>query len=103
MATIYLPSEYINNCNVVYNGYIRSYTNNQRTEWVDIYINQDYQLKFGSTTYSSNVVCDTLNTYTTNEYYKIGQREEWLSMFILAFLFALFLLNVRRFAKYDFA
>lgn len=96
MATIYLPSDYINNCNVVYNGYIRSYTNNQRTEWVDIYINQDYQIKHGSTNYSSTVVCDSLNTYTTNEYYKIGQRQEWFLMFILALVFSLFLINIRR-------
>lgn len=101
MATIYLPSNYINNCNVVYNGYIRSYTNNSRTEWVDIYINQDYMEKPGSSTYGNNVVCDTLNTYTTDTYYKIGQRAEWFSTLILAFIFAIFLLNIRRFAKYE--
>lgn len=96
MATIYLPSSYINNCNVVYNDYIRSYTNNQRTEWVDIYINQDYMVKSGSTTYSQNIVCDSINFYTSNEYYRIGQRSEWFSMFILAILFAILLFEMRR-------
>lgn len=96
MATIYLPSDYINNCNVVYNDYIRSYTNNQRTQWVDIFINQDYMEKSGSTTYSQTIVCDTLNTYTTNEYYKLGQRFEWFNMFILAMLFAILLFEMRR-------
>lgn len=103
MATIYVPSDYVNNCNVVNNGYIRSYTNSSYTQWVDIYVNQDYMLKYGSTNYANPVVCDSLNSYTSNEYYKLGQRQEWFSMLILAFLFALFLLNVRRFAKYDFA
>lgn len=96
MATIYLPSPYINNCNVVNNGYIRSYTNSNYTQWVDIYINQDYMLKPGSSNYSNTVVCDSLNTYTTNEYYRIGQRQEWFSMFILALCFAIFLINIRR-------
>lgn len=96
MATIYLPSDYINNCNVVYNDYIRSYTNSQRTQWVDIYINQDYMEKSGSTTYSQTIVCDTLNSYTTNEYYKLGQRSEWFNMFILAMLFAILLFEMRR-------
>lgn len=101
MATIYLPSDYINNCNVVHDNYIRSYTDSTYTQWVDIFIHQDYQLQFGSTNNPEPVVCDTLNTYTTNEYYKIGQREEWFSMLILALVFALFLLQIRRFDQYD--
>ena len=91
MATIYVPSDYVNNCNVVNNGYIRSYTNSSYTQWVDIYVNQDYMLKYGSSNYSNTVVCDSLNSYTSNEYYKLGQHQEWFSMLILAFLFALFL------------
>ena len=103
MATIYLPSEYINNCNVVFNGYIRSYTNSNYTQWVDIYVNQDYMVKPGSSNYSQSVVCDSVNSYSSNVYYRIGQHTEWFNMLILAFLFSLFLLNIRRFAKYDFA
>lgn len=96
MATIYLPSNYINNCNVINNGYIRSYTNSNRTEWVDIYINQDYMEKPGSSNYGNTVVCDSLNSYTSNLYYRIGQREEWFFMFILAMCFAILLINLRR-------
>ena len=70
MPKIYLPTEYINNCNVVYNDYIRSYTNNNRTEWVDIYFKNNYILKSGNTSYPTNVVCDTLNTYTDDFYYR---------------------------------
>lgn len=101
MATIYLPSDYITNCNVVYNGYIRSYTNDSRTQWVDIYINQNYMLKSGYSNYSQSVVCDSINNYTDNQYYRIGQREEWFFTLILALLFALFLFQIRRFAKYE--
>lgn len=86
MAIIYLPTEYKNNCNVVYNNYIRSYTNNSRTEWVDIYINQDYQLKAGSNQYQSNVVCDTLNTYTDNIMYRTDIDRICLTTFIIAFV-----------------
>ena len=96
MATIYLPSQYINNCNVVYSGYIRSYTNSNFTTWVDIYINQDYMEKPGSSNYSQSVICDSLNSYTTNEYYKLGLRSEWFSMLILGLVFAIFLINIRR-------
>lgn len=103
MATIYLPDNYIDNCNVIYNGYIRSYTNDTFTEWVDIYIHQDYMEQFGSTSDPQPVVCDSLNTYSSNLYYKIGQHEEWFSMLTLAFLFVLILFEIRRFAKYDFA
>lgn len=103
MATIYLPSNYSSNCNVVYNNYVRSFTDNTYTSWVDIYVHQDYMESAGSSTDPQSVVCDTLNTYTDNIYYKLGYRSELFSMFILAFLFALFLLQIRRFAKYDFA
>lgn len=103
MATIYIPDDYINNCNVVYNGYIRSFTNSQKTEWVDIFPNQEYMVQSGSSVDPQPVVCDTLNTYTTNKYFRIGQLSEWFSMLTLGFVFAIFLLNIRRFAKYDFA
>lgn len=93
---IYLPEDYINNCNVVYNGYIRSYTNSSRTEWVDIYVNQNYMLKYGSSTYSQNVVCDTANVYTSDELYKIGYLNYLFSLFILGLLFAIFLGLCRR-------
>lgn len=101
MATIYLPSDYVSNCNVVFNGYIRSYTNSTYTQWVDIFINQDYMLKSGSSNYSQSVVCDTTNNYTDNQYYRIGQRTEWFNTLLLALLFALFLFNIRRFSKYE--
>lgn len=101
MATIYLPSDYIDNCNVIHSDFIRSYLDSSYTSWVDIYIHQDYMLQFGSSSVAESVVCDDLNSYTSNEYYKLGQRDEWFNMFILAFLFALFLLNIRRFARND--
>lgn len=70
MSKIYLPINYVNNCNVFYDNYIRSYTNNSRTEWVDIYYKDDYAEKVGYSQYSQNVVCDNLNTYTTDIMYR---------------------------------
>lgn len=96
MATIYLPTDYTSGCNVVYNGYIRHYSNSSYTQWVDIYISQDYMLKPGSSNYSQSVVCDNVNTYTDNQYYKLGQRQEWFSMLTLALVFSIFLINIRR-------
>lgn len=101
MATIYLPSDYINNCNVVHDNYIRSYTDSTYTQWVDIFIHQDYQLQLGSSTDPQSVVCDSLNTYTTDEHYKIGYYDNLFPTFILALVFALFLLQIRRFDQYD--
>lgn len=90
MSTIYLPSDYINNCNVVYNGYIRSYLNNNNTQWVDIYINQDYMLKPGSSNYSQVIQCDGVNTYTTNIFYRTDI-DRILIIFIILFFICLIL------------
>lgn len=95
---IYLPTDYINNCNVVYSNYIRSYTNSNKTTYVDIYINQDYMLKEGYNSYApTNVSCDTLNTYTDNIYYKIGYQDSVFSILACSFLFVIMLVNLRRF------
>lgn len=83
MAIIYLPHEYVNSCNVVYSNYIRSYTNSNFTQWVDIYINQDYQVKQGSSTYSQSVTCDNLNTYTDNIMYRTDIDKICLTTFII--------------------
>ena len=48
MSKIYLPSEYVNSpCKVINNGYIRAYTNSNYTDYVDIFINQDYMIRQG--------------------------------------------------------
>lgn len=71
MAKIYLPTAYVNSpCKVVNSNYIRAYTNNQLTNYVDIYVNQDYMLKEGYSSYGFNGTCDTLNTYTDDFYYR---------------------------------
>lgn len=83
MATLYLPTNYKNNCNVFYDNYIRSYTNNNRTEWVDIYFKDNYAERIGSSNYGQNVVCDTLNTYTDNIFYRYDMPYILLMFFIL--------------------
>lgn len=88
MATIYIPSDYINNCNVVNSNYIRSYTNSNNTQWVDIYFTQDYMLKPGSTTYSQNIQCDSMNQYTTNIWYRYDI-DKILTIFIILFVIIL--------------
>ena len=68
---IYLPTEYLNQpCYVINNGYIRVYTNNNLTEYTDIYVNQDYMTKIGTTYNGYNGVCDTTNTFTDSYVYR---------------------------------
>jgi len=88
MSKIYLPTDYVNNsCKVVNNDYIRVYTNSTYTNWVDVYFKSDYMLKSGSTNYSqNNVVCDSLNTYTDNIYY----RYDFCNIIIIFFILLLF-------------
>lgn len=88
MAKIYLPTEYVDySCKVVNNGYIRVYTNNNNTEWTDVYINQDYQLKEGYSTYSQNVNCDNVNSYTDNIWYRTDIDKIMLVFFAFFFIF----------------
>lgn len=98
MAKIYLPSDYVNSpCKIINNGYIRAYTNNQLTNYVDIYINQDYMIKEGYTNYGYNGVCDSLNTYTDNYYYRTDFSNILIGFGILAF-FCIFI-PVKIFSK----
>lgn len=87
MSKIYLPSEYINKqCKIVNNGYIRVYetTNNNQTNVVyDIYVNQDYMVKKTNANYNSNTLCDTLNTYTDDWYYRVDLHNILICILIL--------------------
>lgn len=83
MSKLYIPTQYLNNCNVFNDNYIRSYTNNNRTEWVDIYFKDNYALKSGSSTYQNNVVCDTLNTYTDDIYYRYDLSNSLIIFYLL--------------------
>lgn len=86
MSKIYIPQTYVNNCNVFNDNYIRSYTNANKTEWVDIYFKDNYALKSGSTTYQpTNVICDTLNTYTTDIYYRYDIADSLIIFYLLCF------------------
>ena len=101
MSKIYLPSEYVNSpCKVINNGYIRAYTNSSLTEYVDIYLNQDYMLKQGTYSYGYTGQCDTINTYTDNFYYRTDF-PDILLMFSIFVLFGIYLpfRIIRRFYK----
>ena len=101
MSKIYLPSEYINSpCKVINNGYIRAYTNSSLTDYVDIYINQDYMLKQGTYSYGYTGQCDSINTYTDNFYYRTDF-PDILFMFLIFVLFGMYLpfRIIRRFYK----
>ena len=71
---------------MVYNDYIRSYTNQNRTQWTDIFINQDYMLKDGSTTFTQQVTCDTKNTYTDNVMYRTDFTNILIIFIILSYI-----------------
>lgn len=101
MSKIYLPTEYVNSsCKVINNGYIRAYTNSSLTEYVDIYINQDYMLREGTNNYGYTGLCDTINTYTDDFYYRTDF-PNILFMFLVFVLFAIYIpFNIiRRFYK----
>lgn len=101
MSKIYLPSEYVNSsCKVINNGYIRVYTNNSLTNYVDIYINQDYMIREGYNSYGYSGTCDSLNTYTDNFYYRTDF-PDILLMFTIFVLFGIYLpfRIIRRFYK----
>lgn len=91
MSKIYLPTEYVNSpCKVINNGYIRAYTNSSLTDYVDIYLNQDYMLKQGTYSYGYSGQCDTINTYTDNFYYRTDF-PNILFMFLVFVLFGIYL------------
>lgn len=90
MAKIYVPTQYKDNCNVFYNDYIRSYTNSSRTSWVDIYYKSNYALKEGSSNYQQNIVCDNLNVYTDDIYYRYDLSDSLIIFYLLCiFIFIL--------------
>lgn len=90
MAKVYLPTElYDANCKVVYNDYIRVYNNNNYTSWTDVYFKSDYLLKSGSSNYSQSPVCDNINTYTDNYYYRYDF-DRILIMFIIMTIFCIY-------------
>lgn len=91
MSKIYLPTEYVDMpCKIVYNGYIRVYSNQQLTQYYDIYINQDYMVKPGTTNYSQNVVCDTSNDYTDEIYY----RTDFDKILVILVIIAIFVILI---------
>lgn len=91
MAKIYLPTNYVNSpCKVINNGYIRVYTNNNLTNYTDIYINQDYMEKSGYSNYSYTGLCDNSNIYTDDFYYRTDLTNILLNVFIIS-LFGIYL------------
>ena len=96
MSKLYIPTAYLNNCNVFNDNYIRSYTNSSHTEWVDIYFKDNYALKSGSTNYQNNVVCDTLNTYTDDIYYRYDLSHTLIIFVILSYFIFYIPLKVYR-------
>lgn len=101
MSKIYLPSEYVNSsCKVINNGYIRAYTNSNLTNYVDIYVNQDYMIREGYNSYGYSGQCDTINTYTDDFYYRVDF-PDILFMLLVFVLFCIYLpfRIIRRFYK----
>lgn len=91
---IYVPKEYLNKpCYIVNNDYIRVYNsinNNQQNVVYDIYVNQHYQVKQNTATYNTSTQCDTLNTYTSDFYYR-NDLSDILIIFLIICLFIFYL------------
>ena len=95
MNKIYIPTEYLDNtCKVVNNGYIRVYTNNNYNSWVDVYVNQGYMIKPGSSNYSQQPVCDFFNEYTDSIYYRLDIWQSFLVAFLLFGLWGFLILKL---------
>lgn len=90
MAKIYVPINYKDNCNVFYDNYIRSFTNDSRTEWIDVYYKDNYAEKIGYSQYPQNIVCDTVNTYVSDFYYRYDITNILICFLILALILVYF-------------
>lgn len=72
MSKIYIPTDYVDSpCIIQNNGYMRAYTNNSLTNYVDIYYDNNYALKEGYSYNGYSGVCDSINTYTDDFYYRV--------------------------------
>lgn len=93
MSKIYLPTEFLNKpCYIVNNDYIRVYDSidlNQQNVVYDVYINQDYMVKQSRASYSTQTVCDDLNVYTDDWYYRVDLFNILGCIFILSFFLIL--------------
>lgn len=105
MSKIYLPTQYLNKpCYVVNNDYIRVYestNNNYQNTVYDIYFKNDYMVRRNSSSYSSNTLCDNINTYTDEVFYRYDYDKSLISFAIL-FLFIIvvpFKLTIFRFFR----
>lgn len=85
MSKVYIPTDYLNNCNVIYPTFIRSFTNDSKTEWVDIYPKMNYSIQKGSGT-SSIVECNTINDFTDDYFYRIDFDSILVIFFIISIL-----------------
>lgn len=84
MAKIYLPTDLVNkDCKVVNSDYIRVYDNSSYNSWTDVYFKSGYYLKRGQSTYSNNVVCDNVNTYTDNVLYRFDSSGSFMIFFVI--------------------
>lgn len=90
MGKIYLPTEFVDKpCKVINNDYIRVYTNNNYTQWVDVFYNSNYMLRNGYSNYSTSPQCDTLNEFTDNIYYR-NDLDSILVIFIIILIFSFY-------------
>lgn len=72
MKELYLPTEYLNSpCVVVGSDYIRVYTNNNLTQYTDLYYKSHYLERTGYSNYAYTGVCDNTYTYTDNYYRRL--------------------------------
>lgn len=89
MAKTYIPTEYLNMpCKVVYSDYIRVYetTNDRYNNVYDIYFKNDYLVKKGTASFTDSIVCDNINTYTDDFYYR-QDMPQILLMFVIFCIF----------------
>lgn len=81
---IYVPEIYLDNCNVIYDGYIRSF-DDDLINYTDIFINQDYMTQRGVLNLEYSGLCSDVE-FTSNYYYRV----DFVNILLMFFIICLF-------------
>lgn len=90
MSKIYLPTQYLNKaCYQVNDNYIRVWESvnlNNDNIYYDIFIKQDYQVRQGTGHIYNVIQCDSVNTYTNDNFYRLDFDRVLIIFILLAFI-----------------
>lgn len=100
MTKIYLPSEYLDKpCYEINENYIRVFdtTDKENNKIYDIYLNNNYLIKEGTSKFDNSITCDSLYDFTDDFYYR-NDFDKILIIFVI-FAFIIIYLPSKLFMK----